>query len=729
MKASFRITLSTLVVGLVTAAVAAIGIVSYTLGEQNATDLSTQILDQTLHRIDLRIRSFLEVAVRQTELSRRMLSGGQLSGSDAAVVLPGTRPSRDDFERIAVHFAHAMRVQAGLTNLGLGLEATGEYCMVARKPGGLEGVDYIRFGEGERDVRVDRSEFGNEGRRPTDGRPYDGYDPRRRPFYTGARSAPAGEGHWTEAYLFFGAGGRDRLPGVTFGRPIRAGDELQGVMNADFDLYTLCRFLDDLRGDVPGFAFVVEMRADGSRRPIAHPDPATLLHSTQKASGAETHELVETADQAGDARVRAFMALMPEDLARATSGPGGAATLTVREGGEEFLGGYRLLGGENSPRWAICMMVPRAQILEGVERNNRWTLAIGIAGFVVAVLLSVWLAGLVSTPLARIGAQSEAIGQFRLDAPPLGGSAILELDRLMTATEEMKAGLRSFERYAPARLVREMVREGVVAELGGETRTLTVFFSHIAGFGRLLTELPTEELVEHLGEYFTEVSEAIASTHGTLDKYMGDAVMAFWGAPQPLADHALAACRAALRGSARVARLRARWAVEGKREFHACVGLNTGELVVGNMGSPSHLSYTVIGDAVNLAARLEGLNKVYGTEILMSERTFREVEALVVARLVDRVAVKGKTEGVAIYELLGMRAGAPSDVAALADRYDAALATYFAGNFEEAELLFGALLADHPDDGPARLLRARCERYMTAPPPADWGGVFVMTTK
>jgi adenylate cyclase len=707
---TFRVALSVLIVALVALAVLAVGASSRYFGRKNATALSTQVLDQTLQRIDLRIQSFLRVAVRQGQLSRNLLETGQLSAASSP---QGRAPGSDDFARISAHFGQALRVHAGLTNLGIGIEATGEFCMAGRKPEGLTVVTYIR-GDDEA-MRVNLYALKPEGREHLREKPFDGYDPRKRPFYRAVVDADAAA--WTDAYLFFGAGGGGRVPGVTYGTPVRdASGSLAGVVHADFALQALCEFLAGLREEVSGVAFVVEVGADGSRRAIAHPEPSALLHSATDAEGKSVITLAKTLDQMGDPRARTFIEKLPASLGQGKGAPREAVLLEVEHEGETFYGAYRPLGGRDAPGWVTCMMIPRSSIMASVEENERTALWIALVSFLLATLLSVFIASSFSRPLRRIAAEYANIGRFQLGGPSLGRSSITELDRLMTATDEMKVSLQSFERYVPARLVHEMAASGAVAELGGESRTLTVYFSHILGFSELQAQSSAEDLVEHLGAHFTAVTDVIEASGGTLDKYIGDAVMSFWGAPHALEDHALRACRAALLARDRTVQ-------------HACAGINTGELVVGNMGSQSRLNYTVLGDAVNLAARLEGLNKIYGTTILIGESTYRIVSSQVVARKVDRVAVKGRSQGVEIHELLAMRDEASPDVLSLVAAYESALEAYFERRWADAEARLDALRTAHGEDGPARVLLERVRAYRENPPPEGWGGVYVMTSK
>ena len=190
--------------------------------------------------------------------------------------------------------------------------------------------------------------------------------------------------------------------------------------------------------------------------------------------------------------------------------------------------------------------------------------------------------------------------------------------------------------------------------LGGEKKILTVLFSDIRGFTSISEKLTPEELVEHLNIYLQKMTDIVFDYDGTLDKYVGDEIMAFWGAPLPQEDHALLACSASLRMMDDLNRLNAMWREQGKPVLNIGIGLNSGDMVVGNMGSSSRMDYTLMGDNVNLGARLEGTNKVYGTNIIISEFTYNLVKDHVIARELDLIRVKGKELPVKIYELIDM---------------------------------------------------------------------------
>jgi adenylate cyclase len=238
-----------------------------------------------------------------------------------------------------------------------------------------------------------------------------------------------------------------------------------------------------------------------------------------------------------------------------------------------------------------------------------------------------------------------------------------------------------------------------------------------------------EKLVDHLGEYLQVLSDQILTTGGTVDKYVGDAIMAFWGAPVEMPNHALAACTAAVRNQKVLLELRERWTREGKPPFHARIGINTGEVVVGNVGTAKRLNYTVIGDEVNLASRLEGSNKYYGTQILISEATYEEAKTGIVARPLDWVAVKGKSTAVLVYELLGLKGETSTEQEEMVEKFAQALHAYHRQEWTEALRGFEALLERWPEDAPAREMKRRCEAFREQAPGADWDGVHHLESK
>lgn len=307
-----------------------------------------------------------------------------------------------------------------------------------------------------------------------------------------------------------------------------------------------------------------------------------------------------------------------------------------------------------------------------------------------------------------------------------GSNAVLYL---VEARE--KARIRGmFQQYVSASVVDELIRRPELLSLGGEERVLTVLFSDVVGFSAVAERLTPTQVVELLNEYLTAMTEVVLEHGGIIDKYQGDALMAEFGIPLPVEDHALRACCAALRMAQELARLREGWVREGKPALEARIGINTGRMLVGNLGSRRVMDYTVMGDPVNLASRLEGVNQLYGTRIIVSEFTWAEVRQEVVGRELDRIRVKGREKPVGIYEVLGTRtAGVAPETTALIHGFEDALAQYRFRRFQEALDAFTALAQRYPGDGPTRLYVERCREYALRPPPAEWDGVYTMTTK
>jgi adenylate cyclase len=283
-----------------------------------------------------------------------------------------------------------------------------------------------------------------------------------------------------------------------------------------------------------------------------------------------------------------------------------------------------------------------------------------------------------------------------------------------------KAHLRAvFSQYVSRTVVDRILADPARAKLGGERKELTVLFSDIRGFSAFAEGMGPEALASFLGEYLTPMTELVLDSGGTLDKYIGDAVMAIWAAPIDVPDHAARACEVALRMQEALVGLNKKWQAEGKPRVAIGIGINTGPMSVGNMGTHARFDYTVLGDQVNLGARLEALTKEYGVDILVGEATAKAAGPLFVFREVDVVRVKGRAGAAAVYELVG-RAGVKVD-----PRFAEALALYRQREFARARELFTQLSGDET----AAIMATRCAQLSSAPPPEDWDGVYEQRSK
>jgi adenylate cyclase len=302
------------------------------------------------------------------------------------------------------------------------------------------------------------------------------------------------------------------------------------------------------------------------------------------------------------------------------------------------------------------------------------------------------------------------------------------------AEEREKKQIRSaFGYYLAPQVLEGVLKSPELLRLGGERRRMTVLFSDIEGFSSLSEKMAAEDVSAILNEYLNQMMNSIKETGGTLDKFIGDAVMAEWNAPVTQADHAARACETALLMMEEVKRLREKWRVERKPLLNVRIGVNTGEMVVGNLGSREIFDYTVIGDEVNVAARLEPLNKDFNTNIAVSESTREEAEmhrpGKFVFRRLARVTLKGKTAPLDVYELVGLKDTVEAERMEAIGIYAQGLDLFLEGRFPEARKLFERAMERYPGDGPSRNYTELCTSYEENPPPADWGGVFVQRSK
>ncbi len=344
-------------------------------------------------------------------------------------------------------------------------------------------------------------------------------------------------------------------------------------------------------------------------------------------------------------------------------------------------------------------------------------------------------------------------------------SLFLYTYRFATEEREKRMIKGAFSHYVNESVVNEMLKSPDKLQLGGEKKELTVLFSDIRGFTTISESLSPSELVQLLNEYLSEMTKIVFKHEGTLDKYMGDAIMAIYGAPLDITDHPLKACKTAVEMMRVLWKMQKEWERRGTPHVDIGIGINTGGMSVGNMGSNVRFDYTVMGDSVNLGSRLEGINKQYGTNIIVSEFTYAYIKDEMICRQLDRVRVKGKKEPVKIYQLLGdtrfvdkgandrrvaankskakafghrrfsdknlqdMRKEDKLHLQDFAAAFERALFKYFVMEFNESLEMFKAIEQEYPEDRTTKIFLKRVQGYIDTPPPPDWDGVFVMTTK
>jgi adenylate cyclase len=390
-------------------------------------------------------------------------------------------------------------------------------------------------------------------------------------------------------------------------------------------------------------------------------------------------------------------------------------------GGRRFLVTFRDLA--RTQGWRLGIVVPEDYYLGTYVTTRNRTLA--AAAFILAGMLFLGAVSVraMGSGLGRIVEATGRMASFDF-APSEPRAPFRDVEDVMRSLELAKTALRALGRYVPVDLVRELYRTGREPMLGGETAEVTMMFTDVKDFTSLSEGLSPDELARLLGLYLQVMTGAVHEAEGVVDKYVGDAVMAVWNAVRPCADHPEKACRAALacRDALRKLYESPEWG--GRPPLLTRFGLHVAQVMVGHFGAPERMSFTVLGDGVNLASRLEGLNKQYGTTILVSEAVRLAASSGFAFRLLDKVAVKGRREGVRVYELLGDSEAAAVSTGVVA-AYERALEAYWRRDSDAAL----ALLESQSDDAPSRVLAERCRLFRTAPPPANWDGVYVATDK
>lgn len=360
--------------------------------------------------------------------------------------------------------------------------------------------------------------------------------------------------------------------------------------------------------------------------------------------------------------------------------------------------------------WQSVILTPTDDFVGQLRETNQKIVLTIVLLTAIELMLIFLLARRLTRPLEKVTRDLEAIEDLSFEKRSVTSSRIKEIAQLQSAATLLRSSLQSFSSFVPVEVVKGLVKSGVPLELGVERRCLTIFFSDIENFSSLAEQQDSDVLLQQMSGYFDVVSRAIGEEEGTVDKFIGDGVMAFWGAPAVMAEPALNACRGALRSLRRIEGLNAGWARQGLSPFRVRIGLNTGEVLVGNVGSTERFSYTAMGDGVNVASRLEGLNKQFGTNICVSESVVRAAGEAILVRPLRQVTVKGREQRFMIYELLGIAGSddpelsAPRDVTERIRLTSNASALFEAGRFTEAAIAYQALLERFPEDPVAQAM-------------------------
>ncbi len=428
--------------------------------------------------------------------------------------------------------------------------------------------------------------------------------------------------------------------------------------------------------------------------------------------------------------LRIAPATLPPEIVRALADPKlravGEGTPNIsghfRFNGEEFLTTFRAL--PETQGWIVGIVVPRAYYLGKLTAIRQRLLSISLGIMALLVVGGTLVLRRVKWALGQIAKESLKMNAFEFSPTPTA-AAFRDVSDVLESLEKAKTAMRAMSKYVPINLVRRLYRNKTEPVLGGELMEISIMFADIRDFTTFSEQLTPNQLAAALGRYLDVMARIIQQeTGGTIDKFIGDAIMTFWNAPEPVAEHARMACLAALRcrEAGRVLSQSSEW--RGLPPFETRFGLHQDKALVGHFGAPDRMNYTAIGDAINLASRLEGLNKQYGTTIIASDRIFEDARAQFDFRLLDWVTVKGKTEAIKIYELLGQK-GEAGELRETVAAYEDAFGAYVKRDFAAAI----AILEKHDADAPSAVLIDRCRAFQQTPPTADWRGVYTSMSK
>jgi adenylate cyclase len=595
----------------------------------------------------------------------------------------------DDPHRLAGQLAERLRVQSHLSWIGYGEPASGRYIGATRWEDG-ELVEYIADPAVNESMPDQVAVAANGIKSTPKFAETASYFVTTRPWFKDGIAKPGTS--WTP-FEKMTTGGYGITCTTSFTAP--GAGAPTGVFHVDMRLEGVAAFLSGLRIGDNGAVFLIDRQG---------------------------HRVVSPEGKHVAAAALAVDAAAPGHAESSFDSP---ALVATKNGSYEIV--FSPISVKGNIGLGLAVVVDRADITAGIYREVLIAGGVGFAFTLMAIVFGIILSSRISRPVSAITRDLAQVGAFSISHLPMPKSFVREINELGMSVDRMKASLRSFGHYVPTDLVRTLLAQGIDAELGGELRRLSIHFSDVENFTTISEGLQPTELVEAMGRYFELMAGALTRHGGTVDKFMGDGIMAFFNAPEELPDHPRQACLAALEAQRLLAEM-AKNTPPGHPIFRARIGLGLGEVLVGNIGTPDRFAYTLLGDEVNLASRLEGLNKLYGTWIMASHALMEEAGDEFEWRLLDRVAVKGRHQGTLVCELLGRKGEVAANIREARDVYESALESYFAGDFERAAESFDRASQLRPDDFGAKSMRDRSQA-LAAAPPVEWDGIHVMHEK
>jgi adenylate cyclase len=668
------------------------GIVVY--GYRSNSEIMLKSSDELLYQIsETVIRqtiNHLEPARKTGYLLRRMIERGATFGSDPALV-----------ETISLE---TLEIYPQFSAVYLGDEG-GNFIMARRTENGNFSTKIVsRTSEPVGVMEIERTPDGTI--IATSSSSILNYDPRERPWYVLAKAE--GEAVWSREYRLF----TDRVPGITSAHPVYGPDNVfVGAVGIDFRLGELSEFLKSLKIGESGIAFIL----DNDGNILAYPERSEILQKAQTSPRSPTQDNIKfgwvkaALDQFLTVRQRKFVLV---------------------HNGARYIASFRQFPRLYGQNWDLGIIVPEDDFIGPIARTHETTLLFSFWLLIIGGFLTSALSRELTEPIKSLTVEADRIRSLNFEGEIAIRSPIAEIQRMGETMNSMKKALNAFMKYVPSEIVQSLVTSHDEARLEARSKEITLMFTDIYGFSSITEKVSPAELMEQLSVYFDEIGAIIHKHGGTIDKYIGDSVMAFWGAPAADEKQAEHACKAAEEIIAAVDRLNEQWKKENRSPLVTRIGINTGSSLIGNFGSSDRFNYTAIGDNVNLASRLEALNKIYLSRIIVSESTMKKAGDEFVFRPLDLVTVKGRSQSVRIYQLLGKSSDDnASENKRLAKLTEEALEVYLQREWRQAYELFQMILADFKDDYIAEMYMIRCRELNENPPGRNWNGVFNVLSK
>ncbi len=486
------------------------------------------------------------------------------------------------------------------------------------------------------------------------------FDPRDRPWYKGAVQEQ--EIHWTGLYAYA------PLPfqGISVTDPIfDAKGQLIAVAGADLTLNSLGDFLLNLKIGKEGKAFILN---SSGNLVVPQIKDTSLVDTAYKSYSKE-----KTRDFSFDF------------------------------GKTPYLGSVHPFVLSKRSEWLILIAVPEDDFFHEALVSREETVFISLAILLIAGLIVYYFSKRISDPIVQLALEADKIKRFELESNVKIDSHIREISMMANSMSAMRIAVNSFAKYIPKDVVKQLLQKGEEIKLGGEKKKLSILFTDISGFTPIAESYDPEKLILLLSEYFNGISHIILEMQGTIDKFIGDGIMAFWGAPREVLDPSEKACLAALNCLGFIKNLNEKYQKEGKPQFFTRFGIHTGNVIVGNIGTPERINYTVMGGPVNIAARLQTINKDYRTQIMVTEEVKQEAGDAFLFRPLDEIIIRGLAVKRKIYELMAIKLNATPDQLFLAEQFPIAFDHFQNNRLQEAKALFEKIRERCPNDYPTQL--------------------------